>query len=275
MKIFFKFFILITLFTNTSLFASEIVATVNNVNISEEDVNDFVVKSIPGATFRVLNEEQKKAVVNQMIERRLFLEDAKAIHISNTPEYIIELARLREKLKEKLLLDYWMKKKVEEIAISRKEAHDYYIENLQNFSQPSSVKVRHILVTSKSEARSVISALNLSESLEDTFIELAKINSIGPSGKNGGELDWFFHEQMVSEFSDAAFSLKLGTITQEPIQTQFGYHVIYLQEKKQKGLVPFSSAKEDIIKHLRMEKFKIKLKKLSETLKKTAKIIVK
>jgi len=254
-----------------SLNASEILATVNGEEITQEDVNEFVAKNIPGASYDVFNDAQKKAVLKQMIDRKLFLEDAKRIHIENNPDYQKELKKLRENL----MLDYWMKKKVEEIEIKDEVARQYYKEHLNKFFKPAAVKVRHILVTTEQEAIELIAKLEGSKNLEEKFVELAKKESTGPSAVNGGELDWFVYEQMVPEFSEAAFALKKGTITKKPVKTQFGYHIIYLKEKQEKGFIPYQRVKADIIKAMRLEKFKTKLEKLSKKLEKTAVISVK
>jgi parvulin-like peptidyl-prolyl isomerase len=266
-----KLFFFFSSLTIVSLSASEVLAIVNDENITQEDVNEFVVKSIPGANYAVLNQIQKRAVVNQMVERKLFLEDAKRIHIENNANYQQEL----KKLQENLMLDYWMKKKVEEIEISDEVSKKYYLENAKKFVKPAFVKVRHILLTSEEEAISIIAELELSEHIKEKFIELAKNESTGPSSKNGGELDWFGYEQMLPEFSEAAFALKKGHITKQAVKTQFGYHVIYLEDKKEAGFVPYKTVKAEIVKSLRLLKFKTKLGNLSKKLKKTAKIIVK
>lgn len=272
MKIIYNMTVLMFLFIPMTLLASEIVATVNGAKITQQDVNEFVVASIPGASFDVLNKTQKKSVVNKMIARKLFLEDAKKIHIDNNPAFILAL----QKMKENLMLDYWMKKKVEEISISDKEAKAYYQKNKKKFYRPESVKVRHILVTTEAEAIAIINELeNYKGNLKEKFIELARTKSTGPSAVHGGELDWFVREQMVPEFSKAAFLLKKGNITKQPVQTQFGYHVIYLEDKKEEAYLPFEKVKANIVKSLRLVKFKTKLDKLSKKLKKTAKIIVK
>jgi len=262
-------FLLVTVY----LLADEVLATVNGKPISQKDVNEFVMKSIPGATFSSLTKAQKKSVINQMIERQLFLEDAKKINIEENIEY----QKALEKLKENLMLDYWMKAKVEEIEIPEKEVKKYYFDNIEKFSQPASVKVRHILLATEEEAIPLIAELELTpkSKLREKFIALAHSQSIGPSAVNGGELDWFTYEQMVPEFSEAAFALSVGNITKNAIKTQFGYHIIYLEDKKEKHTVPYRAVKGDILKALRLTKFKDKLKKLSKKLKKTANIIVK
>ena len=271
MRIIFRlFFFLFSLLTLT-LSASETLATVNGSDITKEEVNEFVVRSIPGMTYDSLNKAQQQGVVNKMIERKLFLEDAQKIHIENNPEY----QKALKKLKENLLLDFWMKIKVEEIEISDKKAKESYYENIKKITQPASVKVRHILVTTEEEAFAIIAKLKKSKNLKRAFIKLAKSESTGPSSVNGGELDWFVYEQMVPEFSEAAFALQKGSITETPVQTQFGYHIIYLEDKKEKTIVPYEKVKPKIVQDLRIDRFKIKLENLRKKMKETAKIIVK
>lgn len=268
MKIFFKLLFSFSFVITLPLLASEVLATVNGYDITQEEVNEFVVKSIPGATYKDLNKVQKKTVVNQMIERRLVLEDAKIIHIEKSAEYQQAL----EKVKDKLMLDFWMKQKVEEINITNEESKRYYLENSEKFIRPASVKVRHILVTTEEEAVAIISKLKNSKNLENDFIKLAKSESTGPSASNGGELAWFRYEEMVPEFSSSAFSIKVGTITTKPVKTQFGYHIIYLEDKKNKGLIPYEDIKPTIIKTLRLKRFKVKLEELYKSMIKKANI---
>jgi parvulin-like peptidyl-prolyl isomerase len=270
MKVFFKVLVLLYTLLDVSLFASDnVVATVNGAEITQNDVNDFVVVSTYGTTFSALSEKEKKVAVNKMIDIKLVLEDANRMNIEDDPQFILDLKRKTKKL----ILDHWMKKKVEEIFIDDREAKIYYRDNHARFNNPASVKVRHILLTTEIEARVIIKKLNLNKKrLRETFITLAKDKSTGPSAINGGELDWFIQEQMVPEFSEVAFRLKKGKITQHAVQTQFGYHVIYLEDKKEAGLVPFEMVKEGILKELRLSKFKPKLKKLREKLRERAKI---
>ncbi|HHD82059.1 MAG TPA: peptidylprolyl isomerase [Campylobacterales bacterium] len=271
MKKIYQVFLFLVLSTTSYLFSSEVLAIVNGQEINKKDVNEFVVKSVPGATYTTLTEEQKKAVVNQMVDRKLFLEDAKSLEIEKNPAYQ-EAVR---KLQENLMLDYWMKLKVEEINVSENEAKAYYLNNGQKFLKPASVKVRHILLANEDEAVLLIDELLATRMLREKFIALAHSESIGPSAVNGGELDWFVYEQMVPEFSEAAFSLKVGEITKKAVHTQFGYHIIYLEDKKEEGIIAYETVREDIIKSLRLSRFKEKLAKLSKKLKKTANIIVK
>jgi len=273
LKKIFKNFLFLFLLLTVFLSANEILATVNGKSITKRDVNEFVIKSIPGATFSSLTNEQKKSVVNQMVDRRLFLEDAKKIKLEENIEYQEAL----KKLQENLMLDYWMKLKVEEIEVPEGEIKQYYFNNIDQFSKPASVKVRHILLSTEDEAITLIAELEQIEksNLKEKFIALAHSQSIGPSAVNGGELDWFTYEQMVPEFSEAAFALMVGNITKKTVKTQFGYHIIYLEDKKEDRSIPYNMVKKEIVKSLRLTRFKERLKKLSKKLKKTANIIVK
>lgn len=272
MKVIVKTTLLIFTLSTVSLWASEIVALVNGKEISKKDVNNFIIRNMPGAHYSFLSEDEKESILEQMIDRKLFAEEAKRLHIENNLEFQIAL----EKEKDKLLVDYWMKEKADGIVISEEEAKKYYENNLDKFYRDASVKVRHILLRTKTEANEVIDELMMNKVvLKEAFIRLAKAKSMGPSAINGGELDWFVQEQMVPEFSDASFFLNIGEITNHPIHTQFGYHVIYLEDKKEKGVIPFKEVKHDIIKSLKVLQFKKELENMSKKMRKTAKIIVK
>ncbi len=265
-------FIIIYIILNQNLIASEIVATVNSLKVTQEEVDNFVHSQLPNAKFNLLTKEQQKGVIDKLIDSKLFLEDAKKIKIDKS----LEFKKALKKIKEKLMLDFWMKRKVEEIKISNIEAKIYYRDNRDKFYRPASVKVRHILLSTKLEADKIIRELKRSKgNLKERFIELAKEKSTGPSAVNGGELEWFVREQMVPEFSEVAFSLSKGSITTKPVKTQFGYHVIYLEDKKDEGEIPFKVVKPNIIKILQGTKFKEKLAILSKKLRKRATIIVK
>ena len=137
---------------------------------------------------------------------------------------------------------------------------------------PTRLKARHILVKTKREANQLISQLKNSKDLQKDFINLAKEKSIGPSGKNGGDLGWFTPEKMVPAFSNAAMNLSKGQITLTPVKTQFGYHIIYLEDKQNAKTVSFDNVKEQIKQRLASEKFNQTLKDIVQKEKEKAKI---
>ena len=104
------------------------------------------------------------------------------------------------------------------------------------------VKARHILLETEEDAKAVIEALDKGED----FAALASEKSTGPSASSGGDLGWFGKGQMVPEFSDAAFGMDPGNYTQEPVKTQFGWHVILVEDRKVGEAPPFEQARQQI-----------------------------
>ena len=133
---------------------------------------------------------------------------------------------------------------------------------------------RHILVKTEEEAKKIIDELKglRGEKLKQKFIELAKAKSTGPSGPRGGDLGYFGKGQMVPPFEKAAFGTKPGHIDLQPVKTQFGYHVIYVEDKKEAATKPFDEVKPYIEQRLKMEKFKQEMQDKLATLKSKAKI---
>ncbi len=242
-------------------------ATVNGDPITDSDIG-AILQVIPGANFQALNKEQQKKIIDQAIEKRLLAKKAMEEGIEKDPKFQEAL----EKIKKDLALEIWMKKQFDAIKLSESEMKAFYKKNSKMFKRPAMAKARHILLKSKKEAEAVIKELNKAKNKEAKFIELAKAKSTGPSGPNGGELGWFDKKRMVKEFSDAAFRLKKGTYTKKPVKTQFGYHVIYLEDIKPAGTVSFEEAKPSIEQSLKVKKFQAKIKEISKQLKSKADI---
>ena len=104
------------------------------------------------------------------------------------------------------------------------------------------VRARHILLETEEEARDVISDLDQGA----VFADLARDRSTGPSGAQGGDLGWFTRGNMVPAFSDAAFSLSPGEYTTEPVQTDFGWHVILLEDRQEGRIPEFEEARQEL-----------------------------
>jgi peptidyl-prolyl cis-trans isomerase C len=125
-------------------------------------------------------------------------------------------------------------------AISDEAAQQFYDAKIG--SPGKEYKARHVLVETEDEAKNVISLLDGGQD----FSELAKEKSTGPSGPSGGDLGWFAAGQMVKPFSDAAAALEKGSYTKTPVQTQFGWHVIMLDDVRESTPPPFDDVKERV-----------------------------
>ena len=259
----------LSLLTTSTLFAKTY-ATVNGVEVGDSDIN-AILSVIPGANFQGLNKEQQKQVIEQAIEKRLLADKAMKSGIEKETIYQETL----EKMKKDLALEIWMKKQFDAQTVSDADMQAFYKKNTKMFKQPETAKAKHILVKTEAEAKKIIASLKKAKNTKATFEKLAKEKSTGPSGPQGGELGWFDSSKMVKPFADAAFALKKGSYTKKPVKTQFGYHVIYVEDKKKAQNVPFAEAKKNIEQSLKVQKFQAHMKEVSKGLKAKADIKIK
>lgn len=246
--------------------------TVNGQGITQLDIDMTMGPS--GMKFASLNPEMQKKVLNMVVERKLLAEAAEKTDIANSQEYKNQL----EELKKGLLLDIWMKEEMKTIekGLEKSQLEEFYKKNASKYATPAKLKAKHILVKDEANATAIIKTLEEAKEVEAEFIKLAKETSIDhASGTNGGELGWFELERMVPEFSAAANKLKKGEFSKTPVKTQFGYHVIYLEDKKDAGTKKFEKVESNIKDELSSQLFSTKIKEMIDTLKKSAKIELK
>lgn len=157
-----------------------------------------------------------------MIDATLLSQAAEKEKIKNDPQYKKLAAEMEEQLARRLYLD----KKIKEMR-TKDKMQKIYAQYLKDNPPQEEVKASHILVKTEREAADIIKQLNAGAD----FAEIANKKSIDPSG-NGGDLGFFSRETMVPEFAEAAFSMKEGELSQKPVKTQFGYHVIKVEKRR-------------------------------------------
>ena len=255
-----------------ALLSAKTLATVNGSPITTEDAKIYVAQTQPGAQYDALTPDQKKMITDRLVERALFIDEARREGFEKDSEYLKLLARD----KDELLVRTWITRQFENIVISDSEARAYYDKHMNEFKIPSQVHARHILVKDEKTAQELIAQMKdlKGEALKKKFIELAKAKSTGPTGSRGGDLGFFASGQMVKPFNDAVFAMQTGKISSRPVKTQFGYHVIYLEEKRPSKTVPYAEAKDRIIAMLKQKTFSAKMTKMISTLKQKAKIVL-
>ncbi len=255
----------------TSVVASDILVTVNGKNITKQDAEQFVAAAQPNAHFSQLDKAQQNMIKERLVEKVLFTELAEKEGIENSADFKQAMA----KIKEELLVNMWMKQQLDNTIVSDSEAKEFYEKNKAKFLRPATMHARHILVKTEKEALDIIKELESKKDndLKVKFIELAKTKSTGPSGPKGGDLGTFTKGQMVPEFSKAAWALKKGEITKKPVKTQFGYHVIYLEEKMDPTPLSYDQVKDKIIASLKQKQFAVKISEMAKELKAKAKIV--
>ncbi|HQR73100.1 MAG TPA: peptidylprolyl isomerase [Sulfurovum sp.] len=254
----------------SSVAASDILATVNGKNITKEDAQAFVTAAAPNSSFMQLKPQEQRMVTDRLVEKELFTELAAKEGFEKKPEF----QRNMEKLKNELLVNMWMKAQMDSIVVSDGDAKAFYDKNSAKFMQQDSMHARHILVKDEKEAQAIIDSLKSlkGDALKTKFIEVAQTKSTGPSGPKGGDLGTFAKGQMVPEFSDAAWALEVGQITTKPVKTQFGYHVIFLEEKTPAKPTSYDEVKDKILTMLKQQQFTAKVGEIAKELKSKAKI---
>jgi len=268
--------LLTTLLIAGSIASAQTLVTVNGVKISQKDVDTELMNATQGRFNQVPADKQaqfRKQVLQQLIAKELIFEDAKKTGVLKSKEFKTQFDIVKKRIEKDLAIQVWQKRELDKIKISNKELKNYYNKNKAEFDEKESVHARHILVKTEDEAKKIKSELSSlkGDALKSKFIELAKNKSTGPSGPKGGDLGYFARGQMVPEFNDKVFSMKVGEVS-EPVKTQFGYHVIYLEDKKAKKTRPFSEVKSFIEQRLKMEKFKKVIKDKMKALQKKANI---
>ena len=258
----------------SSLASASTLVTVNGVEITQTDVDSALMNATQGRFNQVPQEKQaefRKQVLEQLIAKELVYSDAKKTGVLKSKDFKDEYKKVQDRVKKELAVQVWQKKELDKVSVSNKELKKYYDTNKEEFNEKESVHARHILVKTEGEAKSIKSEMKSlkGEKLKAKFIELAKSKSTGPSGPKGGDLGFFAQGQMVPEFNDKVFSMKVGTIS-APVKTQFGYHLIYLEDKKDKKLLAFTEVKSFIDQRLKMEKFKTVMQEKMEKLRKQA-----
>jgi len=260
-----------------TLSSAQTLVTVNGSAITQEDVDSALMNATQGRFNQVPPEKQaefRQQVLKQLIGTELVYGDAKKTGVLNSKEFKDEYAKVQERVKKQLAIQVWQKQQLDNVKVSNKELKNYYSKNKEEFNEKESVHARHILVKTEDEAKKITLELkSLSgNALKDRFIALAKSKSTGPSGPKGGDLGYFAQGQMVPAFNDTVFKMKVGTITKTPVKTQFGFHIIYLEDKKESTVRKFDEVKSIIEQRLKMEKFKSVMKVKMDKLQKQATI---
>jgi peptidyl-prolyl cis-trans isomerase C len=276
MKRYYSAWILGLLLSSTSVSAA-VLATVNGDEITTEEVNKVLMEGTQGRFDTLPADKQnelRQRIIEGMIAQELVYDDAKRTGVLESKEYKQELEVLVNRLKVQLAAKVWEQEQFEAIKVDPKEVKAYFDANPDEFVDKEKIRARHILVKTSAEAQAVIKSMKAlsGEKLKTEFIAQAKSKSTGPSAAKGGDLGYFPRGQMVPSFNDAAFAMKEGTMSAAPVQSQFGYHVIYVEDKKAAKKLGFDEVKNFIDQRLKMDKFKAHMEKKMADLRAKAKI---
>ncbi|MFN3919278.1 MAG: peptidylprolyl isomerase [Methylohalobius sp.] len=212
------------------------VAIVNGQPISRlalDYVKAEIARSNPDAKIDIPEDK----LIEELISRELLKQEAVHKQLPRQPEVAERIRYTQRAVLSQVEVEDFLKSR----PISEEQLKAEY-DRLVGAMNQNEYKARHILVRTKEEAEEIIKQLDAGKD----FIELAKKHSTGPSADNGGDLGWFVPQRMVQPFADAVIALQKGQYTKQPVETQFGWHVILLEDSRQKTPPPFEQVKPQI-----------------------------
>jgi peptidyl-prolyl cis-trans isomerase C len=229
------------------------VAVVDGTSISREAYDDYLKGLLRGKPLTDVTADEKSQVLDQMINMQLIATQAEKDGLDKDPEVATRVALLRTQI----LADAAAQKYVKSNEPSDQELHAAY----DAATDKTEYHASHILVPTKEKADQLIKKIKGGAKFED----IAKAESTDNSKTNGGDLGWFTTARMVKPFGDAVKGLKKGEFTTDPVQTQYGWHIIKLADTRD---APFDQMKAQLTNAIMQKKFQDYI----EGLKKTAKI---
>ncbi len=237
---------------------SDVLASVDGKTITEADVQ--MLKELMGdALNRVPEASRHQVLVNVLVETQVLAIAAEKAGKDKSPAF----QRRLDWLKAQALRDAYVRDDVES-QITDAAVKARYDEMIKQVKPETEIHARHILVKTEDEAKAIIAELDKGAD----FATLAKKKSTGPTGPRGGDLGFFGRGRMVPEFDKAAFALKVGEYSKVPLKTQFGWHVIKVEDERMVKPPTFDQVKVRLRERMKQQK----LRQVVDALKAKAKI---
>ena len=233
----------LTLFSDiraANLRTDPVVAGINNFKIFRSDV-ERARKQLPKEARQYPDAAVYEHLLKSLIDTHLIANAARKQGLDTGSQIVKQMRRIEDQLLYQAYLDARIKG-----AVTDKKLKKLYQTSIKSSLVNEEIRARHILVQTREQANEVVRQLNDGAD----FSDLAKKISTGPSGKQGGDLGYFTHERMVPAFSEGAFAISVGKFTQEPVKTQFGWHVIKVEDKRIVKPKPFDQVKMQLRKKM-------------------------
>jgi peptidyl-prolyl cis-trans isomerase C len=234
-----------------------VVARVNGKELKRSEV-EAMHKQLPAQMQQMPLETIYPMLVDQMVSQMLITEAAKKEKLDEDPALKSKVARYQERLVQ----EAWLTREVEKSA-GEDQLKARYEQYVKENPAKEEVNARHILVDKEEDAKAIIKELDKGAD----FATLAKQRSKDPAAATGGDLGFFSRGEMVPEFADAAFNLKKGEYTKEPVKTQFGWHVIKLEDRRTGAAPSFEESREQLADDVAREVINQKVAELKKDAK--------
>jgi peptidyl-prolyl cis-trans isomerase C len=242
-----------------AVFKDPVVATINGqpIRLSELEVAQ---QALPPQYRNMPLQAVFPALLDPIVDSKLVVQDGRKNKVGDDPAFKKRMVFVEEQV----IQDFWLQREIAK-KVTPEKLQARYEERLKSMPAEEEVHARHILVASEDEAKTIIADLKKG----GAFDKIAKEKSTDKaSGAEGGDLGWFKKSDMVKEFADAAFALKKGETTEAPVKTQFGYHVIMIEDRRKAPPPAF----EEMQDQLREELARETVTSLLDTLRASAKI---
>jgi peptidyl-prolyl cis-trans isomerase C len=213
-----------------------VIAKIDGVEVTQSDLS-LAIDNLDPQLAQLPDDQKKLAALSTVIDAKLIAEKARAEKIEDTKEFKDRL----EFIVDRELHNAYFKKHVVD-TITDADIKKRYDAEIAKLPPVEEVRARHILVKTEDEAKAVIKELGEGKD----FAELAKVKSTDPNKSDGGDLGYFKKGMMVPEFEKAAFEMKKGDVSKTPIKTQFGFHVIKVEDKRNAPPPEFEQVKDQV-----------------------------
>lgn len=229
-----------------------VIATVNGKTLTERELQIALSEIAPGTT---LDDQKRDQIIGFLVNVKLVAKAAEDAKIGEGPDFAAHLEFLREKALMQIYLEKIGREAVTEDAVKK-----LYEDTVKGVKPEQEVRARHILVESEDDAKAVVARLTKGDDFEALAKELSKDPG---SGEQGGDLGYFSKEQMVPEFSEAAFKLDAGKVS-EPVKSQFGWHIIKVEDKRERPVPTLEEVRPQVEDYLQKRAQEEAVKKLVE-----------
>lgn len=244
--------------------SGKVVAHIGSEKITLEEL-DQKIKELP-EQYQPVASSRKDMFLDSIITQKVLYDEALKQGFDKDPKV---KKQIEEMNKDVVIREYLRKEIEEKVAVSDEDAKAYYDANKDKFSEPEKFRVSHILVDTEMEARDILDKLKGGAD----FAALAKEKSKCPSKDKGGDLGFLSKGQTVLEFEQATLGLQVGQLS-DVVKTQFGYHIIRLEEKQPAKERAFEEVKEQLKQTLLSTKQKERFDSLLKELKDKSKVVI-
>jgi peptidyl-prolyl cis-trans isomerase C len=220
-----------------------VIATVNGENIYRGALEDAYAQLPPQAQ-QMGMETIYPLLLDRMVDEKLIGVAASKAIPADDPDVEMQMAALRERVVMQIYFEREIESKLTDEMLQQR--YDQWKEANPSASE---VHARHILLETEEKAKEVLAEVQGGKD----FAEAAKEHSTGPSGPNGGDLGFFTQDQMVKPFADEAFAMEIGAVSAAPVKTDFGWHIIKVEDRRQQPQAGFDEMREQLTQEATQE----------------------